>query len=163
VQAGDVITAVNGSAIKDSRTLAREISGMAPGSTAKLDILRKGEQKTIDVTLAAMPNKGEKQANAGDDGVMAGTPRLGVQVAPASEVAGAGAKGVVITAVDPDGPAAEHGLKSGDVILDVAGKSVSNVSELRNALSEAKSGGKKDVLMRIKSADNTHFVAMPIG
>ena len=163
VQAGDVITAVNGSAIKDSRTLAREISGMAPGSTAKLDILRKGEQKTIDVTLAAMPNKGEKQANAGDNGAMAGTPRLGVQVAPASEVAGAGAKGVVITAVDPDGPAAEHGLKSGDVILDVAGKSVSNVSELRNALSEAKSGGKKDVLIRIKSANNTRFVAVPIG
>jgi serine protease Do len=69
----------------------------------------------------------------------------------------------VITAVDPEGPAAEHGLKSGDVILDVGGKSVSSVGELRGALSEAKSGGKHDVLIRVKSADNTHFVAMPIG
>ena len=163
IQAGDIITAVNGNAIKDSRTLAREISGMAPGSAVKLDILRKGESKNINVTLATMPGQPEKQAKANDNGETSGTPHLGVAVAPASEVAGAGEKGVVITAVDPDGPAAERGLKSGDVILDVAGKSVSSVGELRSALKDAKSGGKKDVLMRIKTADNTHFVAVPIG
>jgi serine protease Do len=165
IQPGDVITAVNGNPIKDSRTLAREISGMGPGSSAKLDILRKGEQKTITVTLATMPSEHEKQANAGseDNGPTLGVPHLGVQVAPASEVAGAGSKGVVITAVDPDSPAAEHGLQSGDVILDVAGQSIGNVSELRSALSDAKSSGKHDVLMRVKTANNTHYVAVPIG
>jgi serine protease Do len=164
IQAGDVITAVNGTAIKDSRGLAREISGMAPGSSAKLDVIRKGEAKTINVTLAQMPNKMPKQANAGEsDEATPGTPRLGLSVAPAGEVAGAGNRGVVITAVDPDGPAAEHGLQSGDVILDVGGKSVGSVSDLRTALADAKSGGKHDVLMRIKSADNTHYVAVPIG
>jgi len=162
VQAGDVITAVNGNPVKDSRTLAREISVMAPGSTAKLDILRKGEAMSIEVTLAKMPNQPEKQAKGGDMD-NGSTPHLGISVAPASDVAGAGSKGVVITAVDPEGPAAEHGLKSGDVILDVGGKSVSSVGELRGALSDAKSGGKHDVLIRVKSADNTHFVAMPIG
>ena len=163
VQSGDVITAVNGNPIKDSRTLAREISAMAPGSSAKLDILRNGETRTVNVTLAAMPDNAERHARAGDNDTMPGTPRLGLSVAPASEVAGAGSKGVVITAVDPDGPAAERGLKSGDVILDVAGKSVGSVGELRSALKDAKSGGKKDVLIRIKSADNTRFVAVPIG
>jgi len=167
IQPGDVITAVNGNPIKDSRELAREISGMGPGSSAKLDILRKGEQKTIDVTLATMPSDHEKQANANagseDNGPTRGVPHLGLSVAPASEVAGAGSTGVVITGVDPEGPAAEHGLKSGDVILDVAGRSIGNVSELRSALSDAKSGGKHDVLMRVKSANNTHYVAVPIG
>jgi len=130
VQAGDVITAVNGNPVKDSRTLAREISVMAPGSTAKLDILRKGEAMSIEVTLAKMPNQPEKQAKAGDmDNGSA--PHLGISVAPASDVAGAGSKGVVITAVDPEGPAAEHGLKSGDVILDVGGKSVSSAGIAR--------------------------------
>jgi serine protease Do len=163
IEAGDVITAVNGNAVKDSRTLAREISGMAPGSTAKLDILRKGEQKSINVTLAAMPDD-QKQANAEDhDGSMRGTPRLGLSVAPAAGMAGAGGKGVVVTAVDPDGPAAEHGMQSGDVILDVGGKSVGSVGELRSALSEAKSAGKRSVMMRIKRADNTRYIAMPIG
>jgi serine protease Do len=165
IQPGDVITAVNGNAIKDSRALAREISAMAPKSSVKLDILRKGEAKTIAVTLATMPNQMPKQANANapENGSSRGVPHLGLSVAPASDVAGAGKKGVVVTAIDPDGPAAEHGLQSGDVILDVAGKSVASASDLREALSDAKSDGKHDVLMRVKTAENTHFVAMPIG
>jgi serine protease Do len=163
IQPGDVITAVNGTSVKDSRSLAREISNMAPGSSAKLDIVRKGEQKTLDVTLAKMPNN-PKQAKADEDENSTGNaPHLGLSVAPADEVAGAGSKGLVVTNVDPDGPAAEHGFKSGDVILDVGGKSVSTVPELRQALSQAKDEGKHQVLMRVKTADNTHFVAMPIG
>ena len=165
LQPGDVITSVNGNSIKDSRALAREISAMAPDSSAKIDILRKGEAKTITVTLAKMPDQLKKQANAdeSENGSVRGVPHLGVAVAPASEVAGAGDKGVVITAVDPDGPAAEHGLQSGDVILDVGGKSVTSRNELREALVQAKKDGKHDVLMRVKTSDNTHFIAMPIG
>ena len=165
IQPGDVITAVNGNSIKDSRALAREISAMAPDSSAKIDILRKGEAKTIDVTLAKMPDHLKKQASADEDenGSARGVPHLGLTVAPASEVAGAGEKGVVVTNVDPDGPAAEHGMQSGDVILSVGGKSVSDGSELRQALKQAKSDGKHDVLMRVKTSDNTHFIAMPIG
>jgi serine protease Do len=138
---------------------------MAPDSSAKIDILRKGEAKTITVTLAKMPDQLKKQANAegAENGSLRGVPHLGVAVAPASEVAGAGDKGVVITAVDPDGPAAEHGLQSGDVILDVGGKSVGSRNELRDALMQAKKNGKHDVLMRVKTSDNTHFIAMPIG
>jgi serine protease Do len=162
IQPGDVITAVNGKAVKDSRELAREISTMSPGSTAKLDVLRKGESKTFDVTLATMPNQREANAGNHDEG-SAATPHLGLSVAPAGEVAGAGAKGVVVTNVDPDGPAAEHGFQSGDVILSVGGQSVSNVTELRKALTDAKGEGKHQVLMQVKTADNTHFVAMPIG
>jgi serine protease Do len=162
---GDVITAVNGTAIKDSRALAREISAMAPDSSAKIDILRKGEAKTITVTLAKMPDQLKKQAKADDtdNGSTRGVPHLGVAVVPANEVAGAGDKGVVVTAVDPDGPAAEHGLQSGDVILDVGGKSVASRNDLRDALAQAKKDGKRDVLMRVKTSDNTHFIAMPIG
>jgi serine protease Do len=164
IEAGDVITAVNGTAVKDSRDLARQISTMAPGATAKLDVLRKGEQRTVNVTLASMPN--QRQASAADDDggrAMTTSSHLGITVAPAGSVAGAGGKGVVITGIDPDGPAAEHGLQSGDVILDVAGNSIGSAGDLRKALSEAKSQGKHDVLMRVKSADNTHFVAMPVG
>jgi serine protease Do len=54
-------------------------------------------------------------------------------------------------------------VQSGDVILDVGGKSIGSAGELRSALSEAKSSGKHSVLMRIKSADTTRYLAMPIG
>ena len=164
IQPGDVITAVNGNAIKDSRALAREISTMAPESSAKLDILRKGEGKTITVTLATMQNQQQNQAKADEpENGSRGGPHLGLSVAPASDVPGAGSMGVVVTAVDPDGRAAEHGLQSGDVILDVGGKSIGTAADLRKALSQARSGGKHDVLMRVKTADNTRFIAMPVG
>jgi serine protease Do len=160
---GDVITAVNGKTVKDSRGLARQISIMAPGSTAKIDVLRKGESKTIDVALATMPSN-LKVANAGHENHQTrGVPHLGMSVASASDVAGAGNKGVVVTSVDPDGKAAAHGLESGDVILDVAGQSVGTPGQLRRALVDAKSSGKHNVLMRVKTANNTHFVAIPIG
>jgi serine protease Do len=164
IVAGDVITAVNGAAVKDARELARTISTMAPDSSVRLDILRNGEAKTVTVTLAQMPN--EQQANAdGDHNAQptSGVPHLGLQVAPASEVSGTGGQGVVVTAVDPDGPAAERGVQTGNVILDVGGKVVANVNDVRKALSDAKAAGKHEVLMRVKTEQGMRFVALPLG
>jgi serine protease Do len=163
IEAGDVITAVNGTDVKDARDLARNISTIAPGTSVKLDVLHKGESKTVNVALAEMPN--DRQANAGghqSNNEVAGTPHLGLQLAPAAEVDGSGDKGVVVMAVDPDGPAAEHGFRTGDVILNVGGKSVSNVRDVRSALSDAKGSGKRSVLMQVKSADATRFIALPL-
>jgi serine protease Do len=162
IEAGDVITAVNGAEVKDARDLARNISMIAPGSSVKLDILHKGETKTVNVALAEMPNDRQANADGQPSKEVAGTPHLGLQLAPAAEVDGAGDKGVVVMAVDPDGPAAEHGFRSGDVILNVGGKSVSSVGDVRSALSAAKESGKHSVLMRVKTADATRFVAVPL-
>ena len=78
-------------------------------------------------------------------------------------MAGSGSKGVVVTGVDPSGAAAEQGLQTGNVILDVGGKTVTNPGDVRNALIDAKNQGKRDVLMRVKTGDATRFVAVPIG
>jgi serine protease Do len=125
--AGDVITTMDGNAVKDSRTLARKIGSMAPGTSVKLGVLHNGSEKTVTLTLGTLPD--ERQANAAPQGTDKGTPRLGLTLAPASAV-GAGNQGVAVTAVDPNGPAAERGMQSGDVILDVAGKTVSNPSDV---------------------------------
>jgi serine protease Do len=164
IQSGDIITAVNGSAVKDARDLARTIGTMAPDTSVKLDILRNGESKTVTLTLGTMPDQ-QKEANAESnrDRTPGGVPHLGLSVAPASEVEGAGQQGVVVTAVDPDGPAAEQGFQTGTVILDVAGKAVSTPSDVRKALADAKASGKHQVLMRVKMGDATRFVALPLG
>lgn len=163
LESGDVITAVNGKAVKDSRELAREIAGLAPGNSVKLDVVHKGETKTLTVALGAMPNQQQANANEEQPKQHRNMPHLGLTVAPAGEVAGSGDRGVVVTSVDPDSPAADHGLQTGDIILDVGGKAVSSADDIRSAVSEAKNDGKHDVLMKVKTSQATKFVAMPIG
>ena len=110
-----------------------------------------GQAKTISLTLGANAETSSrpKPIPAAREPT-SGVPHLGLSVAPASEVSGAGGQGVVVTAVDPDGPAAEQGFQTGTVILDVGGKAVANAGDVRKALVDAKAQGKHQVLMRVK-------------
>jgi serine protease Do len=159
--AGDVITAVNDKPVKDARDLAKQIGGLAPGSTAKLTVWRKGEEKAISLTLGELPKSQEARAAAPESNP-SGTdvPRLGLTLAPAGQVAGSGSEGVVVTNVDPDGVASEQGFKTGDVILEVGGKKVASPAEVREVLSAIQKDGKRSVLMRVKSGEGTKFVAL---
>jgi serine protease Do len=165
ILAGDVITAVNGHAVKDARDLAKQIAGMAPGSSVKLTVMRKGEEKSISVPLGELPNQREAKAATPDSANPGATdvPRLGLTVAPAGQVAGSGSEGVVVTDVDPNGIASDQGFKTGDVILEVAGKKVANPADVRSALSGAQKDGKKTILMRVKSGEETRFVAIKLS
>jgi serine protease Do len=162
IVAGDVITEIDGKAIKDSRELARKVGMMAPGAKIKVTLARKGEIKTLTLTLGKMPNDQQAKADTSDEMSAGDSPRLGLNLAPAKDVAGSGDQGVAVVGVDPNGPAAERGIKTGDVILDVAGKAVANTAEVRKALSDARTAGKNTVLLRVKTAEATRFVALPI-
>jgi len=167
IESGDVITAVNGESVKDARELARTIGAMAPGATVKLNVLHKGQDKVVSLTLGQLPNTVEAKADNDDSnkGATRGTdvPKLGLTVAPANSVAGAGKDGVVVTEVDPKSAAAERGFKEGDVILEVAGKSVSNAGDVREAINAARTDNKNSVLMRVKSGGQSRFVAVPLA
>jgi len=169
IESGDIIKGVNGQPVKDARELARTIGGFSPGNSIKIELLHKGQDKTVTLTLDKMPN--EKQARADfehgrDRGRLsrgADVPRLGLTVAPAASVAGAGKEGVVVTDVDPNSAAAERGFKEGDVILEVAGKSVGDPSDVRDAIRSAQADNKNSVLMRIRSGGSLRFVAVPLA
>jgi serine protease Do len=165
IASGDVITAVNGQSIKDARELARVIGGLAPGSAVKLDTLRNGKSKVVNLTLGQLPNAQEAKVDADTDskGSTMDVPRLGMTVAPADKVDGAGKKGVVVTKVDPKSAAADRGFKKGDVILEVAGKSVANPGDVREAIEAAHTDKKNSVLMRLRSGDASRYVAVPLA
>jgi serine protease Do len=165
VESGDVVTTVNGAEVKDARDLAKKIGALAPNETVKLGLLRKGTEKTVSVTLGKFPDQKEAQVKGNDHGQNddSGMPQLGLSLAPASAVAGADTDGVVVTDVDPNGPAAERGFKSGDVITEVAGQTVDRPSDVRKALDVARKEGKRTILMRVKTGDATRFVALPVG
>jgi serine protease Do len=168
IESGDVITAVNGETVKDARELARTIGGLAPGAAVKLNVLHKGKDTTVNITLGQLPNSMEAKAdtdNSDKPSAKRGTdvPKLGLTLAPADTVAGAGKDGVVVTEVDPKSAAAERGFKEGDVILEVAGKNVTNVGDVREAINAARTDNKNSVLMRVKSGGSSRFVAVPLA
>ncbi|MEA2942413.1 MAG: serine protease Do [Bradyrhizobium sp.] len=169
IESGDVITSVNGETVKDARELARTIGALAPGAAVKLNVLHKGKDTVVNLTLGQLPNSLEAKADTdnSDKGGSAkrGTdvPKLGLTLAPADTVAGAGKDGVVVTEVDPKSAAAERGFKEGDVILEVAGKSVANAGDVRQAIDAARTDNKNSVLMRVKSGGSARFVAVPLA
>jgi serine protease Do len=156
----DVITKLNGEAVEDAADLTRRIGSFKPGDKVELTYVRDGAEKTAQITLADQKN--EKVANAsGSQSQNEQGATLGIQIAPAKDVAGSGDKGVAIVGVDPNGTAASQGLAAGDVILDVAGKPVSTPEDVKSGIASAKSQGKKAVMMRIQTADRARFVAVP--
>jgi serine protease Do len=167
IESGDVITAVNGAPVKDARELARTIGSLAPGTSIKLTILHKGADKVVNLTLGTLPNTVEAKADmfGGDHEFSRGSdvPKLGMTVAPATSVAGAGTAGVVVVDVDPKSAAADRGFKEGDVILEVGGKSVSNSADVREAIKAARADNKNSVLLRVRTGNTARFVAVPIA
>jgi serine protease Do len=158
VKSGDVITAVDGETVADPHDLARRIAALGPKKTVKLAIIRNGSPMTLDVTLGTMPADKTASAETGnsDDNGSSSLAKLGLTLRAAH-----GQDGVVVADVDPDGAAADKGLKQGDVILEVAGKPVNRPSEVAAAIDAAKSDGKKSVLVRVKSNDGEHYLTLP--
>jgi serine protease Do len=163
IAAGDVITSVDGKEVKDARDLAKKIGALAPKTSIKLTVLHQGSAKTLTLTLGEMPNTKEARAASEDSDSSADLGKLGLTLAPAARVAGAGAEGVVVTGIDSSSVAADHGFSTGDVILEVAGKSVSTPIDVRDVITAARTEGKRTVLVRVKKGETTRFVALPLG
>jgi serine protease Do len=157
---GDVIASVNGEAVADSHDLARKVAALGPKKAADLAIIRNGSTETIKATLGAMPDDKQAKADATEAPAKDAMAKYGMTLAPAGEVEGAGKTGVVVADIDPDGAAAQKGIQTGDVILEVAGKPVSQPSDVAAAIDAAKSGGKKSVLLRVKTEDSSRYVAL---
>jgi len=158
IKTGDTIIKVGSDDVNDPRDLAKKVARYAPGKSVDVTLIRDGKTVTIPVALGKMP--GENQAaNASkpaspEPGSLAG---LGVRLAPAEDGAG-----VKVIDVKPGSTAEEHGIRPGDVILEVAGKEVHEPGDVRSALASVKGAGKR-VVMLIRSGDNQRFVALPGG
>ena len=165
LKTGDVITTLNGTKVKDARDLARQVAGMAPNTTLQIAFLRNGKQETAQVTIAQLQNQPthKRDAPPPQTGRNAPASHLGIAVAPAARVMGIGEQGVAIIRVDPNGKAAEAGLRPGDVILQMGGNDVSNPDDIVRAFDAAAAQKKQHVLALVRRNDREMFVALPTG
>jgi len=166
IMPGDVITSVAGQPASDDRELIKRVSNMPPGNSIELGLIRQNEEKTINVTLGELPGarnenrvSTERQKSSAADG---DKPNIGLTLVAADKL-GLGVGGVVVTDLDPAGAAADSGLSTGDVILDVGGNIVKTPVDFYRALTEVQSKGRRIALARVKSNEVTRFVAIPVS
>jgi len=162
---GDVVTAVNGTAVDDPRALARQVAALHPGSNAQVTVLRDGAEQTLRVTTAALP---EKAADAGAPGEPSSGGKLGLALAPINPAARESlglpdeVTGAVIAGVRPNSPASEAGLKPGDVLQSVGNRQVKTPEQAVEAIRAAQQGAKRQALaLRVLRDGHSLFVAVP--
>lgn len=141
---GDVITQFNGSAVQDTNALRNRVADTAPGASAKVTVIRDGQERELSVKLDEASGSRRARSGASDDSAdSSGGSVLGVSVQPLTPDTAALAgldrrtKGLLVQDVDPDGRAAAAGIRSNDVIQEVNRQPVETVEQLRAAVRRA--------------------------
>jgi len=157
ILAGDIITAVNGKAIKGPRELARIIAGYDPGASIDVTLLREGKEKVISLELGTLGSVEARRPNRDEDmHEPASLAALGFAIGPND-----GGGGVLVTDVDANSEAGEKGIRAGDVIVSVGGESVDSVKSVESRIAAARKDGRKAVLLQVENDRGTRFVALP--
>jgi serine protease Do len=154
MQAGDIITAIDGKQVDRVSTLQRVVRGYEPGQSVKVDVMRYGKPLSFRVKLVEAEEEPARVASADDEDERAGIEgiaygKIGVRVEPLSpefirtQRIDEDMRGLRVTEVSPTGPARDR-LASSDVIVEVIyptpRRPVRTVADLQAALASAKSG-----------------------
>jgi len=156
LQIGDVITAVNGMAVADPVTLRNTIGLMRPGDEVEVEFIRDGRTRSVaavlgELTAADAPLESEDLSEI--------DPRFeGAELATNSPASPSynGVPGVLVTAVEQGSPAAQRGLRTGDVITHVNRQPVESLAEAREIIADARS-----VVLQIQRGDRNLLLLMP--
>jgi serine protease Do len=162
IKQGDVIVEYDGKAVGDSAELPLLVARTPVGRTVVVKVIRDKKEQTFNVKIAELK---EEEVAQGGGGTTSEGLGLTVQTLTPDIADNLGLdrnlKGVVVTDVDPNGPAGDAGMRRGDVILEVNRTPVKDVDAYRKALRA--SGKGKSVLFLVRRGDNTIFLAVKPG
>jgi len=173
IEPGDVIVKFDGKEIKEMRDLPRAVADTPVGKQTPVIVIRKGKEETKTVTLGRLED-GEKVAAVdakndppGDKPVV--KKALGIELANMSDDLRKRykikdtVKGVVITGVDANSPAADKRLSPGDVIVEIAQEAVASADDFQAKIDKLKKDGRKSALLLVGGADGElRFVALSL-
>ena len=162
IESGDIILKFNGKAVPYSSSLPPLVGTVVPGDTVPVDILRDGDEMTLDVTIEALKEDG-KQASAADAKAKPEPSRLGALVndVPAKQLDDRGIdNGVLVEEVDPEGPAGKAGVRPGDLIISLNKKPVTSASDLDDMV--AGLPAEEPVPMLVQRENSPIFMALKL-
>lgn len=167
VERGDVVLSLNGEKVQDTEWFVKKVRTLAPGSTATLQVVREGKERTIKVKLDERPNTvdGRSEGNQGDSKRTSDVLKeVGLEVAELT--AGlrrqyrlnANAEGLVVTGVEENSAAALGGLREGDLLRQVNRRKVTTLDDLNSAVQKGSS-----IVLMVERNGNTFFVSLKKG
>jgi serine protease Do len=169
---GDLVLALNGKSVEDSRDLTRRVATLLAGSKASFTLVRDGKNQTLTATIGA---RKEDQVASNQ------APEMNSSVGTTGEAMGLGlaavtpdvrraynlddhVAGVLVTRVDPDSDAADKGIEAGDVVVSVGNRPVHTPQDIKASVAGAQSQGRKSVLVLVEGSNSgQRFVALKIG
>jgi serine protease Do len=168
VKSGDVIMKFDNEDVTTMRSLPRLVARAPIDKTVPVEVLRKGERKTLQVTVGRLSDEEEKALEGGDKSVAAQTQVLGLKLSALTDALrskyglDAGIKGALVDAVDPKSPAAGS-IKEGDVIVQAANEPISTPQDVARRIESIKKSSRKSMMLEIEDAKGGHrFVSVPV-
>lgn len=177
----DVVTAVNGVKVTSSTTLTREVAKAPPGGVLRMDVLRDGQKRIVEVRSGERPSERQlAQAQPREDGPAPAQPApkgdtpppavrpvvLGMTLGPADQATRTRLNidaGVVVEGIRADSDAAEQGVRRGAVIVSVNTRKVASASDVAAAVDAARKAGRPTVLLGIAVGGSTQFVPVKVA
>ncbi len=159
IEKGDLIVAFNGKAVKDVRHLRFLVAGTPPSKTATVTVWRDGKRRELKVKLQEMP-EGELTSDAGDTekDVLRGVTVQQLTDQDRERLnAPDGLQGLLVKDIAGDAPAADAGLRRGDVITQMFNRDVATVADARELLEKHKG---KNVLLHVWRQGGGQFLVV---
>ncbi len=176
IQNGDVVLTFDGRPVPDSRALPRMVADAQIGKSVNVEILRRGQKRTLPVTVQRLEEDDQKVASATPDtSKQKSAPRaptvtnLGMTLSP---ITGESRRryrlddkvqGVVVTEIDMDSPAGEKNIRVGDVITEVAQQKITSVEDFTAKLDEERRANHRIVLLQVSRGGELTFIPVRLN
>jgi len=172
IVAGDVVLSFDGRPIEEMRDLPRIVADTDIGKAVRVELWRKDAMEVVSVKIGELEESpvvaslGAPDApGEGDSGEIR---QLGLGVAAITDTLreefgiAEGAKGVLVTEVSGDGPAADKGIRPGDIIVEVSQEEIASPSQIKAKVAEAQEQGRRSILLLVEREGDLRFVAVRI-
>ena len=171
VQPGDVILSFDGKKVPDMRHLPRLVAESSVGKSVPVTVWRKRQETKLQVTVgkldeteqvAAQEPPKNKQPSKADSSTVT---TLGLTLSNITQELKEkfslnDDKGVVVVDVTKDSPAADKGLRAGDVIMEAAQEEIKSATQVAGKIDDAKKAGRKSILLLVERQGDLRFVAL---
>lgn len=179
LQVGDVVVAVNGAKVESSSELTRQVARVSAGDLLRLEIIRDGKRRMIEVRSGTRPSERELAANDNASGApgratpgaapSAQAPVLGMALGPLDEATRnrlnlpADVRGALVQSVDQTSDAGSKGLRRGDVITRANDRTIDAPADLAEVVEAAKKAGRTSVLVGVFRNGRTAFLPIKVS